>query len=208
MPDEPTEPTEPNPTDDPNPAVPTPKDVADKANAPAGDEPPGEPTDKPTDGPTEKALTQAEVDRIVADRLKRERAKYADYDDLKAKAAAADAAADESKTDVEKLAEQLKELQDKHASAELRALRSEVARTKGIPVELLSATTKDELSEQADALLAYAQSVTEKTKPKTPDKPATQAAAKPKEKLRSGAASGDTGMTREEVLAAVLNKRK
>lgn len=38
----------------------------------------------------EQAFTQADVDRIVADRLKRERetvkAKYADYDDLKVKA--------------------------------------------------------------------------------------------------------------------------
>jgi hypothetical protein len=36
-----------------------------------------------------KAFTQAELDRIVADRVARERAKYADYGDLKKKAAAA-----------------------------------------------------------------------------------------------------------------------
>lgn len=34
---------------------------------------------------TEKTLTQSEVDRIVSDRLARERAKYADYEDLKKK---------------------------------------------------------------------------------------------------------------------------
>ena len=31
----------------------------------------------------EKTFTQAELDAIVGDRLKRERAKYADYSDLK-----------------------------------------------------------------------------------------------------------------------------
>ena len=36
---------------------------------------------------TERTFTQAEVDAIVGDRLKRDRAKYSDYDDLKAKAA-------------------------------------------------------------------------------------------------------------------------
>ena len=35
----------------------------------------------------ERTFTQADVDRIVADRLKRDREKYADYDVLKEKAA-------------------------------------------------------------------------------------------------------------------------
>lgn len=55
-----------------------------------GDPKPG--GDKP------ESFTQADVDRIVADRLKREReaakAKYADYDDLKAKAEGAKTAED------------------------------------------------------------------------------------------------------------------
>lgn len=38
---------------------------------------------------TGKTFTQADLDRIVADRVARERAKYADYGDLKKKAAAA-----------------------------------------------------------------------------------------------------------------------
>ena len=40
--------------------------------------------------PTGRTFTQDEVNTIIADRLNRERAKYADYDDLKAKASQAD----------------------------------------------------------------------------------------------------------------------
>lgn len=40
-------------------------------------------------GKAEKTFTQADLDQIVKDRITRERAKFADYDDLKKKAAAA-----------------------------------------------------------------------------------------------------------------------
>jgi hypothetical protein len=49
-------------------------------------------TDSTADATTQaagKTFTQADLDRIVADRVARERAKYADYGDLKKKAAAA-----------------------------------------------------------------------------------------------------------------------
>lgn len=39
--------------------------------------------------PANKTFTQADLDRIVADRIAREKAKYADYGDLKKRAAAA-----------------------------------------------------------------------------------------------------------------------
>lgn len=55
-----------------------------------------------------KVFTQAEIDAIVKQRLDRALAKYADYDDLKAKAAAADEA---TKSEAEKQAQRLKELE-------------------------------------------------------------------------------------------------
>jgi hypothetical protein len=39
---------------------------------------------KGSEGQSEKTFTQADVDRIVQDRVSREKSKYADYDDLKA----------------------------------------------------------------------------------------------------------------------------
>lgn len=46
--------------------------------------------------------SQADLDRIISDRLAREREKYADYTDLKAKAAAHDATLEAAMTDAEK----------------------------------------------------------------------------------------------------------
>jgi len=54
---------------------------------------------------TEKTLTQSEVDRIVADRVQRERQKFADYTDLKNKAAKLDELAEAQKSDLEKAVE-------------------------------------------------------------------------------------------------------
>ena len=52
-----------------------------------------ESAETPTQGaPAERTFTQAEMDAIIGDRLKRERAKYADYEDVKAKAQQFDAA--------------------------------------------------------------------------------------------------------------------
>jgi hypothetical protein len=68
-----------DPTNPPAPAAPTPP-------APAAD----------------KAFSQADVDRIVADRLGRERGKFADYDDLKAKAGEFDKLQQANASDLEK----------------------------------------------------------------------------------------------------------
>lgn len=53
------------------------------------------------DTSAEKTFTQAELDRIVADRVSRERAKYADYGDLKKKAAAAQSAEERALAEAE-----------------------------------------------------------------------------------------------------------
>src|SRR5690625_4176101 len=77
---------------------------------------------KPKEG---QSFTQEDVDRIVADRLKRERdkitAQYADYDDLKAKAEGAKTAED-----------RIAELERKYQDAETARLRSDVAAKHGI----------------------------------------------------------------------------
>lgn len=75
-------------------------------------------------GKTFTAEQQAEVDRIVKERIARVETKYADYNDLKAKAEGA-------KT----VEQQLADLATKHAEAEARALRSDIAATYGISKE-------------------------------------------------------------------------
>ena len=49
-----------------------------------------------------KTFTQVELDAIIADRLARNTAKFADYDDLKAKAAKVDLADENAKTELQK----------------------------------------------------------------------------------------------------------
>lgn len=97
------------------------------------------------DGKQETALTQADVDRIVKERLARVEAKYADYNDLKAKAEGA-------KTVEQKLVE----LEAKHAEAEARALRSEIATRHGITAEdrdlFLTGSNAEALEAQAKRL--------------------------------------------------------
>ena len=90
----------------------------------------------------QKGLTQADVDRIVKDRIARVEAKYSDYADLKK-------AAEGAKTVEQKLAD----LESKHAEAEARALRSDIAARHGITAEDrdLFLTGSDEATLEAQA---------------------------------------------------------
>lgn len=92
-------------------------------------------------GPT--TFTQEQVNDIVAKRLAREDAKYADYDQLKEKAAQADA-----------LQEQLDRLS---AENERQRLVSQIANEKGVPAALLqnAGDTAEEITQAADALLEW-----------------------------------------------------
>lgn len=99
--------------------------------------------------------SQADLDKIVADRIARERAKYADYDDLKDKAAKFTEIENASKSDLEKAQQRADEAERKAAETERRALRAEVAAEKGVPVDLLTGSTKDEIEAAADRLLEF-----------------------------------------------------
>lgn len=98
-------------------------------------------TTEPDTGTTE-TFTQADVDRIVRERVQRERAKYADYDELKAKAAG-----------VKTVEDRLAEMEKRTAAAEASALRSDVAARHGISAEdrdlLLTGTDAETLEAQA-----------------------------------------------------------
>jgi len=72
-----------------------------------------------------KNFTQEEVDRIVRDRLKREREKYADYDTLKSSAAELAKIREQQMTEEEKLRTRLEELEGlaKKAAEDNKRLR-------------------------------------------------------------------------------------
>lgn len=107
----------------------------------------------------EKTFTQDDIDRIVTERLSREREKYSDYDVLKEKAAKFDAAEEASKTELQKAQEDVSrykaESERLQAEMRMRDARAKVAAEKGIPAELLHGTTEEELSADADKLLKW-----------------------------------------------------
>jgi Zn-dependent M32 family carboxypeptidase len=82
---------------------------------------------------TERTFTQAELNAAVAERLQRERAKYADYGSIK------------------------QELAELKAANTVRDIREQVAENKKVPAKLLTGDTKEACEAQADAILAFAQ---------------------------------------------------
>lgn len=102
-------------------------------------------------------------------------------------------------TEVDRLREAISALQNENETNKLRALRADVAQRTGVPVELLSATSEEDLNDQAEAIMSFVTS-------RAPAAPKTASSAKPKEKLRSGAAGAKNELSREEIVAAVLGK--
>jgi hypothetical protein len=113
----------------------------------------------------ERTFTQAEMDAIIGDRLKRERAKYADYDELKTKATAYDEAAEASKSELQKAVEERDKLKaelDKIAAEREHAEKvARVAAEKGVDAALLARMSGDVeenaefLKKQMEALPKY-----------------------------------------------------
>lgn len=105
----------------------------------------------------ERTFTQAEMDAIIGDRLKRERAKYADYDELKTKAAAYDEAEEASKSELQKAVEErdvLKaELERLTAEKERAEQVAKIAAETGVDAALLSRMSGD-VAENAEFLKA------------------------------------------------------
>lgn len=108
----------------------------------------------------ERTFTQAEMNAIITDRLNRERTKYADYDDLKAKAAKFDEAEEAGKTELQKANDRAAKLQsqldDLTRANTLREVRQKVAEQTGVPASLLNGDTEDACTAQAKAILAFA----------------------------------------------------
>lgn len=109
----------------------------------------------------ERTFTQAEMDAIIGDRLKRERAKFSDYEALKTKAEAFDAAEEATKSDLQKATERADSLQAeldaiKKANSE-RELRERISAETGVPATLLRGNSEEDLRAQAEAIKGYAQ---------------------------------------------------
>lgn len=118
-------------------------------------------TQEPSTQPAEdKAFTQAEVDKIVGDRLQRERSKYSDYEALKEKADKYDEVVESGKTELQKAVEKAEALEAELSSIKkaeaIREIKIKVATETGIPAHLLTGETEEACREQAEAIKAFA----------------------------------------------------
>lgn len=109
----------------------------------------------------EKTFTQDELNKILGERLDRERAKYADFDELKKKAEQFDEIQEQSKSELQKAQERAQSLQAELDSIKereaVRTVREAVAKETNVPANLLTGSTEEECKQQAEAILAFAQ---------------------------------------------------
>ena len=100
---------------------------------------------QPNQEQPESTFSQEDVNRIVQERLQREREKYSDYDELKTAAERAQELEAEKTT----LAERVAEFE---AKEEQQKLVNSVAEATGIPAAALKGDTKEELEAHAEVL--------------------------------------------------------
>lgn len=125
-----------------------------------------------------KTFTQADVDRIIDQRLARDKAKYADYDELKAKAGKLDEQEAAGKSELDKANGRIAQLEKDLTAANARADRYEVALDKGLDMtraKRLAGATREELEADAEELKGW-----------SPGKSDTPPPSKPAEDLKGG----------------------
>lgn len=101
--------------------------------------------------------TQEELNRIIADRISREKAKFADYNDLKTKAAEFDKLADAQKSETQKALERAEAAERALASTQSESLRLSVIARHSIPAdyqEFVSGVDEAELEAKALKVLS------------------------------------------------------
>ncbi|TFI40274.1 hypothetical protein E4P29_25520 [Rhodococcus sp. 1R11] len=99
--------------------------------------------------------SQADLDKIIQERIERAKKPFADYDQQKADAEKWRQAEKEKLPAEQRNAQEIEELRRENETLRSAQLRSDVATAKGIPAQLLSGSTKEELEAHADALLAF-----------------------------------------------------
>lgn len=106
---------------------------------------------------TEKTFTQEELNSIVQKRIGEVNAKYANYEELKAKAEKFDAMDTEELQKANEKVDALQSELDAMKQAEsIRVIREEVSKEFGVPADLLKADTKEECETQAKDILSFA----------------------------------------------------
>ncbi|WP_407316650.1 hypothetical protein UQW22_09920 [Isoptericola halotolerans] len=100
--------------------------------------------------------SQEELNRIIESRLARERAKFADYDDLKSKAERFDKAEEANLSELEKERKAREAAEQKAAQYEAKEQRTkwidEITKDSPVPASALRGSTREELEEHHETL--------------------------------------------------------
>lgn len=135
--------------------------------------------------------SQDELNKVIGQRIAKVESKFADYEDMKAKADKFDEAEEANKSEIQKAQDAARAAEERATQAEQAALRADVAAAKGVPASALTGTTKKELEASADALIQWRGEQ---------KKPAPGVGG-----LKSGSAGEDTsGMSAKERAAAAI----
>lgn len=113
--------------------------------------------------------SQDDLNKIINGRLQREKAKFADYDDVKAKASKYDELEEAKKSEVQREREGReaaeRELTELRTRQEIDNLAESVAKDTGVPKHLLTGSTEEEMRAKATELLEWQGA---STKPRSP----------------------------------------
>ena len=107
-----------------------------------------------------RTFTQEEVNKIVENRVAKERAKAnAEYEELRQKASKFDEIEEANKSELQKATERAdslqKQLDDLNKANKIRSIREKVSTETGVPVHLLNGETEEECKNLADGINAF-----------------------------------------------------
>jgi hypothetical protein len=111
------------------------------------------------EGSQPKTFTQEEVDRLMGDLRKKERARYAGYDEYKAAADELAKLKEKDKTELERATERAEaaeaKLAEREAAEAIALAAREVSKATGVPEEALRGSTREEIEAHAEVLKPF-----------------------------------------------------
>ena len=111
------------------------------------------------EGSQPKTFTQEEVDKLMGDLRKKERARYASYDEYKAAAAERAKLTEKDKTELLKATERAEaaeaRLAEREAAEAIALAAREVSKATGVPEEALRGSTREEIEAHAEVLKPF-----------------------------------------------------
>lgn len=135
--------------------------------------------------------SQDELNKLIGERIGKVKSQYADYSELKEKAAKFDEVEAANKSELEKATERAEAAERRASEFERSAIQARVAAEEGVIPEVLTGTTEEEMRASAKRVKEWAESGR-----RTPPKP---------QSLKSGSkGAGDTSHDGKERAAAAL----